>query len=369
MFCHFIIKKLATPEVLDIPTWGPVSSCLKIIKKTAHRFLKLLFHNQLHKKVSCASPHQDICVIYTDKGNIGDAIGDLSCLKILRESMDFDCELNLVVHDALYELYKCDPTFNNVATIDEFADGKCLFGADLILLFLLDYKAIKTKALLFPKTKFLVLHGWFAGDRNPMLHGAYNIARCFNLDMRPLDALKSVKQVFNPCETKISPDLEIILSDFLGVYVGIVVGGIDPVRTYQRFDKVVERLLTRGIKVLLLGSSNGLDIANKIRHQNLDNDNLICFVGSQSLYEFKRTVDHVSLMICADGGGMHMALGLDTPMISLFSYELPESRMPFSFKGASLHAGAEVSKIEPDLIVKTVFEVLKKIKLLKLISC
>ena len=360
MFCRFIIKKLATPEVQDIPTWGPVSSCFKIIKKTAHRFLKLLFHNQLYKKVSYASPHQNICVIYTDKGNIGDAIGDLSCLKMLRESMDVDCELNLVVHDSLYELYKCDPTFNNVATVDDLANGKTSFRAELVLLFLLDYKAIKTKASFFPKTKFLVLHGWFAGDRNPLPHGGYNIARCFNLDVNPLKALKSVKQVFNPCETPLSKDLKYIIEDVESTYVGIVLGGIDPNRTYQRFDEVVEKLLNSGIRVVLLGSVNGSEIADRIKNDHLDNSSLTSFVGKQSFYEFKQAVNRVSVMICADGGGMHMALGLDTPMVALFSYELPESRMPSSYIGAALHAGGEVSIIEPDSIVKTVFEVLQR---------
>lgn len=354
MICRWLIKPLLETKSPDVPHWDPQSSCLKILKKTLHRFLRLLFKGQLFQMVPNASLDQNICFIYADKANIGDAIMDLACITLLRNELDGKYEINLIAHKDIFPVFSCDPRFSHVVSADNSDEARSL-NADICVMFLLDYKSIDTKARLFPKLPLLVLHNWFAGDRNPMLHGASSLSKCFNLSMGPQNAVKCVRQFFSPCATGSSESLRTI-EDFRRLYpsiVGVLVGGIDPNRTYGHWIKVLTSFRDRNVGFLLLGSSNGVEEANTI-HRSFDGINVMSKVGDLSLGDFKSAVETCDVIVCPDGGGMHMSLGCETKMVVLFGNESPDSRLPVSFDGLALHAKGEVSNIQPSLIVDAI---------------
>ena len=113
----------------------------------------------------------------------------------------------------------------------------------------------------------------------------------------------------------------------------------------------------KNIGFILLGSSNGSEEANII-HNSLDGLNMISRVGDLSLSGFKKTINLCDVVVCPDGGGMHMSLASETNMVVLFGNESPESRLPIQFDGIALHAMGEVSNINPHLVVDSINKLL-----------
>jgi len=360
VLCKALKYKIFDTGSAHVPYWilpHHKASCFRVIKKLAHRALALFFSGQFFKRVIKASLEQDVCILYVDRKNIGDAIMDLSAISFLRDAMPQEYSIDLVVSRELYSLFECDPRFRHVVSSDNH-DEIANLRPSLVMTLLMDYQAISYKKRFFNKLDFMVLHGWFgAPDRNLMRHTALNLAKAFSLGA-PEVFVSKVKHFFHPCVNR--GELEFPL-DTCNKRVGIVLGGIDPRRTYQHWMVVVGFLLKHDIQVVLMGSSNARKEEDKIlnRFESYSaKKTLISYIDKANFAQFLSLCRECNLIMSADGGAMHMALSVNKPMICLFSEEYPESRLPYEFLGEAFHAKGDISSIKADEVSKTAFELL-----------
>ena len=361
MLCKTLKSKVFdTGSSVLVPYWilpHHKASCFRVIKKLMHRALALLFSGQFFRRVSKAKVEQDVCILYVDRKNIGDAIMDLSPISFLRDAMPKEYSIDLVVSKELYSVFECDPRFSRVVKSDDL-NGIESLRPSLVITLLMDYQAISFKKRFFKKLDFMVLHGWFgAPERNLMRHSAFSIAKAFSLGAPEIFASEA-KHFFHPCskEDRLDSPLEVCKKR-----IGIVLGGIEPRRTYQHWLIVIGSLLKDDIQVILMGSSNAkkdeANILNRFELYSVKNS-LISYVDKTNFAQFLSLCRECDLIMSADGGAMHMALSVNKPMICLFSEEYPESRLPYEFLGEAFHAKGDISSIKADEVSKAAFELL-----------
>lgn len=360
MLCKKLKSKVFDTGSVNVPYWvlpHHKASCFRVIKKLVHRALALLLSGQFFRRVSKAKVEQDVCILYVDRKNIGDAIMDLSSISFLRDAMPKEYSIDLVVSQELYSIFECDPRFRRVVKSDDSIEIANL-RPSLVMTLLMDYQAISFKKHFFKNIDFLVLHGWFgAPERNLMRHSAFNLAKVFSLGDPEVFA-SEVRHFFHPCGKEGGAEFPL---DVCKKHVGVVLGGIEPRRTYQHWMEVVVSLLLDDVQVILMGSSNAkkeeANILNRFEPYSVKNS-LISYVDKTNFAQFLSLCRECDLIMSADGGAMHMALSVNKPMICLFSEEYPESRLPYVFSGEAFHAKGDISSIKADEVSKTAFQLL-----------
>ena len=360
MLCKTLKSKVFDTGSVHVPYWvlpHHKVSCFRVIKKLAHRALALLFSGQFFRRVREAKIEQDVCILYVDRKNIGDAIMDLSPISFLRDAMPKEYSIDLVVSKELYSVFECDLRFRHVVKSDDFIEIKNL-RPSLVMTLLMDYQAISYKKRFFEDKDFLILHGWFgAPDRNLMQHTALNLAKAFSLG-DPEAYVFKIKHFFHPCVNEVELELPL---DTCNKRVGIALGGIDPRRTYQHWMQVVGSLLKNDIQVVLMGSSNARKEEQNILksfEQDRVKKTLVSYVDRTNFAQFLSLCRECDLIMSADGGAMHMALSVNKPMICLFSDEYPESRLPHEFSGKAFHAKGDISLIPPKSVIDSSLDLL-----------
>ncbi len=234
-----------------------------------------------------------------------------------------DFEVDLYIQSGNRVLFSEDPYFSKV-----FSDLREAGNYDLILLDQSSSKSLKEKIRFFPKTPFIPIQGFFYGFQ-------------FNRTLFHFARYEEFLGVEAEKRTHLFYDFQISKKN----YVSIAIGGNDPERTYHRWSEVVELL---DDEVVLVGSSNGVSEAEEIENRNPKVKNL---VGKLSLKESAKVVGSSKLLICADGGIMHIALALEVPVIALFIEPFrPEYRF-INSKNIGIYK-RDISEIEPEEIVE-----------------
>lgn len=142
--------------------------------------------------------------------------------------------------------------------------------------------------------------------------------------------------------------------------VALALGGVRCERSYAHWPDVAAHLRAAGIdRFTLLGSANGR-AARAAVLQRLDGADVLDLVERTDLGAARQAMREAHLVLCADGGLMHLALTTTTPVVSLFDARIdPAWRLPMDMRGQALRAATnEVSVIEPTLIASTARTVL-----------
>ena len=84
----------------------------------------------------------------------------------------------------------------------------------------------------------------------------------------------------------------------------------------EKFAEVVDRLIKdSNVKVVLLGSADEKPIADIVRKNN---NRIIDLTGKLSLRELAAVISELKVLVCNDGGPLHMAVALGVKTVSLF---------------------------------------------------
>ena len=139
----------------------------------------------------------------------------------------------------------------------------------------------------------------------------------------------------------------------------LVLGGVDPVRTYHRWPELLILLSELGYSTCLLigkgdvAHQSAKDIEAQM-HGLLDVNNQI---NRTSIMECAQILSRTSLLITADGGMMHLAISSGTRhIISLFTQGIaPEYRLPQDLIGQALQSvGQDLNLITPQEIAQKI---------------
>jgi heptosyltransferase-2 len=136
--------------------------------------------------------------------------------------------------------------------------------------------------------------------------------------------------------------------------IAIVVGGFVPERTYKQWPELIKNILKEfnAINIVLLGSNNGVAMAGEIMKTQSNHKRITNLVSKTKLDEAFNILKESSMVICADGGMLHMGRAARTPTLALFSGGIhPLMRFNKDDPAFAFHARSSVSDIDPSIII------------------
>jgi heptosyltransferase-2 len=106
------------------------------------------------------------------------------------------------------------------------------------------------------------------------------------------------------------------------------------------------------INIVLLGSLNGSEMARQIMHSQSNSKRIKNLVAKTSLGEAFDILKESAIMICADGGLLHMGRAARIPTLGLFSGDIhPLMRFNKDDAAFAIHKKSSVSDISPQMII------------------
>ena len=140
-------------------------------------------------------------------------------------------------------------------------------------------------------------------------------------------------------------------------FIAVALGGEWSYRTYQKWNKVIEEIIedNNEINIVLLGSSNANYFAKKILDK-LAHRNIYNCVNKYTFNQTAQIINKAQILLCCDGGLMHAANSVDTPIVALFAKLSPEMQLTETIKAFSVYDESDVNNIMVENILKKYLE-------------
>ena len=290
---------------------------MKLGWRSLKRLMPLFISNQKKYLISSidSKKHKKCLWLYYDAPQIGDALMDLAPRSLLYQ---LGIQIDLFTHPHLAQLFKNDQFIHAVECNPKLIQPE---KYDFVIITNFTWKALKHKFFNARCRPWVSIYAEFTGPEiNRALYSTKRLAELTNQKLsakqQDIHAQQKLMLVNDPVANKPSSKS-----------VALAIGGVDENRTFTNWNTLISALENIGVQeVILIGSSNGLDEASKIKNVNLKIKN---FVGKTSLIECRNLMQSVSVVIAADGGLMHLAATTKTPIVGLFNSEIkPNWRLP-----------------------------------------
>lgn len=328
---------------------------IRIVKKYLHKRLLMLFKGQARLYRTNIPTGARVLFIYYGVTNLGDSLMDFSGRVLLKNK----ARLDLLIDARLADLYREDDVFNHVYTDPAHASRQVY---DFIVLNNLNIRTIKEKARYFKMIPYTSIQGYYFGyDYNhiELSYSAFNSMYDLGLDGNALSGYARPYLSDNDSRYLAARDD----FNFDARVIAIAVGGREEYRIYRRWQDVLYLMMREptafaGCEVVLLGSENGLEDAQRLLDYPLCGLRLRSYVNNLNLIQCRALLSKASVFLASDGGLLHLAHTLAVPTISLFSAHVgPEMRLSKTCPSIAIQSSADVNDIEP----QTIFEALKKV--------
>lgn len=313
-----------------------------LIRRFFQRLIKdliLLIYGQFElDKAIIPNKKMRILWIHYGRLNIGDLLMDLSP-RVLFDNKKFT--IDLFTKDNVNEIFINDRYFKKLITSpSELAHEKY----DFIILQKFSGPILILKLKYFKNIPFFCTQRYFTfGNYNRLLFGYYSLIKALN--KRSLSNKKIIQTYFN---LKLNHKS---LNKKNNIF--IAVGGAQKDRTYKKWLQVIDGLLKKqsNISVYLVGSKNGIIDAQKIMKTFPNSKKINNYVGKLSLIETFEKLKESTVLLCADGGLMHLGKSLNLQMVALFSGDIhPLMRFISTDLSTTIHS-RNINSIDTDLIV------------------
>ena len=286
--------------------------------------------------------------IYVRTAQIGDSLMDLAARDFFNSK---DCRVDLLTHEKLKDLYEDDEWFDHVTSDVNSLKAE---DYDFVIIQSVHHRALKAKVQFYKSKPWLCMQGFYdVPDFARAPWGAQRLMDFWSIqnykDLERLGTQKLSSQRLVSYENKITD-------------ITIVLGGVDPVRTYPHWDQVLQSLgFFQKKAITLIGTGevaelNGqaiLDLKLNLKIRNMVNQLSL----SECIDELART----KLLVVADGGAMHLGVAVQVPqMVSLFIKEIPPNlRIPNRYHEHAIVSNTGFIKdIDPNQIAKKIEYVL-----------
>ena len=319
-------------------------SLASLFFKRLKRDLSLLIFGQF-KLLRQEMPKKGARILWINLGmpQIGDALCDLSC-RVLLDPKDY--HVDLYSESVIYDLFKGDPYFKHVSdNIDSFLPNHY----DFVIMPGFSWKSVKVKVSHLRSVPFFSIYKHYSGLEFNRMVFAYH-ALFLSLQSKSARANKLIKT----CPTFFNLKHDHTEIKRKKNQIAIVVGGFVSERIYKQWPELIEKLLKEfnAINIVLLGSSNGVAMAGEIMKTQSNHKRITNLVAKTRLGEAFDVLKESSIMICADGGLLHMGRAARIPTLALFSGEIhPLMRFNKDDPVFAFHARASVSDIDPSIII------------------
>jgi len=342
-------QPLRVPVPADDEAFAARKGAARLALRTARRALLLrISGQQRHLQTRLAQSWRRLLWIHEGMPQIGDALMDLAPRSLLTES-GFQVDLFAAPHIA--QLFAGDAWFGRV--ISDPADLQAdRYDAAIVLSH--DHKAMRLKRDRLAALPWVSLQGFYGGpDFHRARFATQRLCDLLDLTLAPEVFARHSAQKLSPSPSQ--------LGLAAAGCVALVLGGVWPERTYTRWWELVEALRAQGSdRLLLLGAANGREMADRILARGQGLLEMHDHVGRTSLREAQGLIARSALVVCADGGLMHLALTTPAPVVALFGAAIrPEWRLPIGRSGNALQSEVrEVDGVSPQRVAEAVRRVI-----------
>ena len=313
---------------------------LKFIK----RYLYIVLKSQKNLEVFSILPdHKNILWINISAPSLGDSLMDLSS-RIMLDSKNVD----LFTDQKNAHIYTDDHIFKNIYTkIEEINKPKY----DLVIVDSYSSRSINVKSKIAPTTPFVGMFGYYNGPE------VNRILFSFHQMNHLLGYVKSEYEINTSAKASMSiskEDQEVVNSINLPIdYIAIVLGGEWDYRTYNKWGQVITQILARDkqTNIVFIGSGNAKDVAKDLLSQFLKNNVFDC-VAKYSFNQTAQIIKKSKTLLCCDGGLMHAANAVSTPIVPIFARLTPQMQLTDATCAFPLFDKSDVNNISVEAVLK-----------------
>jgi len=313
---------------------------LKFIK----RYLYIILKGQKNLEVFDISPHhKNILWINISAPSLGDSLMDLSSRVMLKGK-----NVDLFTDKKNAHIYANDHTFKSIYTkIQDITDSEY----DLVIIDSYSSRSIDVKSKIAPTTSFIGMFGYYNGPEvNRVLFSFHQMNHLLGYT----DTEDKINMIAKPSMSISRNDQEIVSQVNLpDNYIAIVLGGEWDYRTYNKWDKVMTKILAKNkqTNIVFIGSSNAKDIAKNLLNQFSKNNIFDC-VAKYSFIQTAQIIKKSKILLCCDGGLMHASNAVSTPIVPIFARLTPQMQLTDAVQAFPLFDESDVNNISVEAVLK-----------------
>lgn len=292
--------------------------------------------------------------IYKGSPQVGDALMDLSSRVLLR---DAGITVDLYTDGHLHALFCADDVFSRVVARIDAIDPA---DYDLVILDSFKWRCMQDKFAHLKSVPFVTMRGYFSGPEfNRTL---FSFFRMNQLLQAKLNA-EQIHAMAVPHLCGTAADRQLV--EDIGIpdnAVAFAIGGASAGRTYRHWDRVIDTLLhDRALThIVLLGSRNAVSMRDRIvdvaKRHGID---IMDCVDRYTLPQAFEITRRCRLVVCADGGLLHVANAANIPTVALFDRAVsPDMRLTMANRSFAVQSEGEISDVPVAQVVRAVEEAL-----------
>jgi hypothetical protein len=342
-------KTYTLPFKYEIPNYTSVfleeSSITKCWIKFIKRYIYLTIKRQTALEIRQILPkHRNILWINLSAPSLGDSLMDLSSRVLLQGK-----EVDLFTDNKNAILYQDDSVFTRIFTRKaEVAQHKY----DLVILDSFSTRSIDIKTQILPLNPFVGMFGYYNGPEvNRVLFSFHRMNQL-------LGYVNSETEVNKVARPSIAIEINNLTSveelNLPSSYIAIALGGEWAYRTYNKWGEVIDKLTKKNDKLNLVfvGSDNAKESAKALT-ETFPRDNIFNCVAKFTFNQTAQIIKGANILLCCDGGLMHSANAVNTPIVPLFARLTPTMQLTESIQAFPLFDATDVNNIPvEDIIVK-----------------
>jgi hypothetical protein len=342
-------KTYTLPFKYEIPNYTSVfleeSSITKRYIKFIKRFIYITIKRQAALEIRQILPkHRNILWINLSAPSLGDSLMDLSSRVLLKGK-----EVDLFTDKKNANLYQDDSVFSRIFT--QKADV-VQHKYDLVILDSYSTRSIDIKTQILPLNPFVGMFGYFNGPEvNRVLFSFHRMNQLLGY-VNSETELNKVARPSMAIEINNLPSIEGL--NLPSSYIAIALGGEWAYRTYNKWGEVIDKLTKKNDKLNLVfvGSDNAKESAKALT-EAFPRDNIFNCVAKFTFNQTAQIIKGASILLCCDGGLMHSANAVKTPILPLFAKLTPLMQLTESIQAFPLFDANNVNNIPvEDILVK-----------------
>ena len=342
-------KTYTLPFKYEIPNYTSVfleessitRRCIKFIKRYIYLIIKRQTALEMHQILP---KHRNILWINLSAPSLGDSLMDLSSRVLLKGK-----EVDLFTDKKNANLYQDDSVFSRIFTQKvEVAQHKY----DLVILDSFSTRSIDIKTQILPLNSFVGMFGYYNGPEvNRVLFSFHRMNQLLGY----VNSETEVNKVSRPSmaiEINNLPSVEGL--NLPSSYIAIALGGEWAYRTYNKWGEVIDKLTKKNDKLNLVfvGSDNAKESAKALT-EAFPRDNIFNCVAKFTFNQTAQIIKGANILLCCDGGLMHSANAVNTPILPLFAKLTPLMQLTESIQALPLFDANNVNNIPvEDILVK-----------------
>lgn len=346
-----VTQPIARPVPNDDAFFAADKGRFRLAQRVAKRRVEVVLAGQARLEAARWAPAWRRAIWYhAEAPQIGDSLLDLAPRSLLAER---GIAVDVVLPAATAGVFRGDRWFAAVLGEDvPVAPGRY----DVAIVDSHCGKALAGKRRWTPALPWLSVRGdYLAYDYQRGMLAARRFAELLGAALAPADELLHARQKLDVAGTP-PPS-----ADAAG-RVAITLGGVRPERTYRAWPAVAQALDGAGHRrFTLLGSGNGAEWARAVR-EAIEGADVLDLVGRTDIPGTQQAMAAARLVLCVDGGLMHLACTTTTPMLGLFDRtSLPVWRVPLDWDGTAIVSpSADVNGIDARQVIATALALLSR---------